>query len=126
MSGGGGGGGDWRPEPKAPLVNPTAAGGGGGIGGVPNDPCVIEEVTNLNSVVAAALRNVRPGDLLDVVFLPGPPHRLVTQDRNGTTVGSITSRSMLQFIECIQNGRQYVAEVLAIQGGTCQIRVGLR
>lgn len=124
MSGSGGGGGDWRPEPKVPVPEPKGGAGGAG-GGVSGDPCVIEELTSLNSVSPTALRNVRSGTLLDVVFLPGPPQRLVAQDSTGQTVGSITSRSMLQIIECIQSGRQYVAEVLGIQGGSCQVRVRL-
>ncbi|WP_124470953.1 MULTISPECIES: hypothetical protein [Burkholderia cepacia complex] len=89
------------------------------------DPCVIDEVTSLNSVSPAALRNVGPGTLLNVVFVAGPPQRLVAQDNTGQIVGSITSRSMLQIIECIQSGRRYVAEVLGIQGGSCQVRVRL-
>lgn len=89
------------------------------------DPCVIDEVTSLNSVSPAALRNVGPGILLNVVFMAGPPQRLVVQDNTGQIVGSITSRSMLQIIECIQSGRRYVAEVLGIQGGSCQVRVRL-
>lgn len=122
MSGGGGGGGDWRPEPKAPVPEPKGGGGGGVVAG---DPCVIDEVTSLNSVSPAALRNVGPGSLLNVVFMAGPPQRLVVQDNSGQIVGSITSRSMLQIIECIQSGRRYVAEVLGIQGGSCQVRVRL-
>lgn len=121
---GGGGGGDWRPEPKAPVPDRK----GGGVGGgdvVSGDPCVIDELTSLNSVSPAALRNVRPGTLLDVVFVAGPPQRLVAQDQTRQIVGSITSRSMLQIIECIQNNRRYVAEVLGIQGGSCQVRVRL-
>lgn len=125
MSGGGGGGGDWRPEPKAPVPEPKGGDGRGSGGVVSGDPCVIEELTSLNSVSPIALRNVRTGALLDVVFLAGPPQRLVAQDSAGQIVGSITSRSMLQIIECIQNGRQYVAEVLGIQGGSCQVRVRL-
>jgi hypothetical protein len=124
MSGGGGGGGDWRPEPKAPALDPKG-GGGGGVDVVSGDPCVIDELTSLNSVSPAALRNVRPGILLNVVFLPGPPQRLTVQDTTGQIVGSITSRSMLQIIECIQSGRRYVAEVVGIQGGLCQVRVKL-
>jgi hypothetical protein len=122
MSGGGGGGGDWRPEPKAPIRG-SASGGGGGGGIGSDDPCSIDEVTSLNSVSPAALRATRPGTVLEVSFVSGPPQRLVAQDSTGQIVGSITSRSMLQIIECIQGGRQYVAEVLAIQGGSCQVRV---
>lgn len=124
MSGSGGGGGDWRPEPKAPVPVPKAGGDGGG-GVAVGDPCVIDEVTSLNSVSPAALRNVGAGTVLNVVFMAGPPQRLVAQDNAGQVVGSITSRSMLQIIECIQNGRRYVAEVLGIQGGSCQVRVRL-
>lgn len=124
MSGGGGGGGDWRPEPKAPVTTPNPDGTGSGVGGIV-DPCVIEEVTSLNSVNPAALRGVRAGNLLDVAFLPGPS-RLVANDSSGNIVGSITSRSMLQFIQCIQGGRQYVAEVLSVQGGTCSVKVRLK
>lgn len=125
MSGGGGGGGNWRPEPKAPVVTPHQAGAGGGAGGVV-DPCVIEEVTSLNSVNPAVLRSVRTGYLLNVVFIPGPPARLVAQELSGNTVGSITSRSLLQFIQCIQSGKLYVAEVMGVQGGTCSVKVRLK
>jgi hypothetical protein len=105
------------------MSEPKGGGAGGGV--VAGDPCVIDELTSLNSVSPVALRNVRPGTLLDVVFMAGPPQRLVVQDRNGQIVGSITSRSMLQIIECIQSGRRYVAEVLGIQGGSCQVQVKL-
>lgn len=125
MSGGGGSGGDWRPEPKAPVNTPNTARGGGGAGGGDLDPCAIEEVTTLNSVNPSVLRSIRQGDLLEAEVI-GPPPRLVAKDLMGNTLGSITSRSMLQFISCIQNGRQYVAEVLSIQGGTCTVRVRLK
>ena len=124
MSGGGGSGGDWRPEPKAPVRPQGGDGiGGGGIG--PGSPCAIDELTSLNSVSPSALQAVAPGTLLDVAFLSGPPQRLVAQNGAGQTVGSITSRSMLQIIECIQIGCRYVAEVVSIQGGACQVRVRL-
>ncbi|WP_250492910.1 hypothetical protein [Caballeronia sp. GAWG1-1] len=68
-------------------------------------------MTTLNSVNPLILRGIRQGAVLEVDVIPGPPPRLVAKDHNGATVGSITSRSMLQFIACIQGGRQYVAEV---------------
>ncbi|WP_321845828.1 hypothetical protein [Paraburkholderia bannensis] len=121
MSGGGGGGGNWRPEPKAPVAAPIPAGDGSGVGGIV-DPCILEEVTSLNSVNQAALRGIRVGDVLAVTFIPGPP-RLVVQDNAGVIVGAITSPSYLQFIACIQSGRHYVADVLSINGGLCVVKV---
>lgn len=124
MSGGGGGGGDWRPEPKAPVPAANRTGAGSEEGGH-IDPCIINELTLLNSVSPTALRSIQPGVLLRLVFEKGPPQRLTAVDQTGQFVGSITSRSMLQIIECMQNGRQYVAEVIGIQGGSCQVRVRL-
>ncbi len=118
MSGSPSSGREWRAEPRT-------QGEGIGTGTGAGDPCVIEEVTTLNSISPPGLRVVRVGDVLDVVFVSGPPKRLIAQLGGGQLVGSITSRSMLQIIECIQNGRQYSADVLTIQGGACQVRVRL-
>src|ERR1700693_3812498 len=104
---GGGGGGDWRPEPKPPPERKERdVGGGGGkgkVGGSPSDPCNIIETTSLNSVVRTVLTTLRVGDVLDVVFIPGPPQRLVAQ-ASGSIAGSITSPSMPQIIQCIKQG----------------------
>jgi len=120
MSGPGGGGGDWRPEPKEPP-QPKAGAGDGGTR--PADPCNIIETTNLNSVNRTAVTGLRPGDRLDIVFQAGPPQRLVAQTGAGVIAGSITSPSMLQIIQCIQAGNNYVAEVIAIRGAQCQVRI---
>lgn len=120
MSGSGGGGGDWRPEPKEPP-KPKAGAGDGGT--QPADPCNITETTNLNSVNRTAVAALRPGDRLEIVFQAGPPQRLVAQTAAGVIAGSITSPSMLQIIQCIQAGNSYVAEVIAVRGGQCQVRI---
>ena len=122
MSGGGGGGGEWRDNPK--VIRPVKTGGDGSDSGssVP-DACNISEVTNLNSVDRAVVSGLRNGDHLPVVFLPGPPQRLVAKTQQGTTAGSITSPSMLQIIQCIQAGVEYEAEVLGVRGAQCQVRI---
>jgi hypothetical protein len=75
-------------------------------------------------VDANVLGTVHVGDALPLVFLQGPPRRLVVQNGTGQIVGSITSPSMLQLILCIsQSGRQYEATVLSIRGGLCQVEV---
>lgn len=109
MSGGGGGDkGDWRP-----------AGGPGGDG---SDPCNVTETTVLNSPSKAVIATLKPGDLLSVTFVGGPPQQLLAQV-NGVTAGSLTSPSMLQIINCINLGRAYEAEVILVLGAMCQVRV---
>lgn len=123
MSGGsGGGGGEWRP-PATPTPKSGADKDGGG-GKPPKDPCNIIETTTLNSPVAAVIATLRAGDLLAVVFQPGPPQRLVAEQSPGVIAGSITSPSMLQIIQCIRNeGVEYQAEVISVKGAICQIRI---
>jgi hypothetical protein len=95
MSGPGGGGGDtWRPNPK-PTGKPKSGGGGGGD--TQPDPCAISEITNLNSVDRAVLATVRVGDVLAVVYLAGPPRRLVVQTRAAGIVGSRMVKNLKRF-----------------------------
>jgi hypothetical protein len=113
MSGGGGGGGgtaDWRPT--------------GNVGGG-NDPCNVVETTALNSPVRAVVSTLNTGDVLDIVFVPGPPQQLLAQ-HNGRLAGSITSPSMLQIINCINQGHSYIARVLSVRGAICEVRIQRR
>lgn len=124
MSGGGGKGGDtWRPTPVSRPQRSTGSGSGSGSG--EPDPCAIVELAILNSPDRAVLATLRPGDLLIVDFQAGPPQRLVAvQQSTKKIAGSITSSSMLRFIECInERGNSYVAEVLSVRGASCQVRV---
>src|SRR5690606_16082864 len=122
MSGSGNSGGDWRPQPKPVKVNVGSTERGGGSGGP--DACAIIETTNLNSVDPTVLRDVRVGEILNVVYTPGPPFRLIAQTPAGTALGSITSTSMAQIIQCItQRGYEYVAEIRMIRGAICQVEV---
>jgi hypothetical protein len=87
------------------------------------DHCNIVETTNLNSVDRTVLATLRIGDVLSVVFLPGPPQRLVAQSA-GRIAGSITSPSMPQIIQCItQGGHSYEAEIVSIRGALCRVEV---
>lgn len=124
MSGGGGSDDTWRPDVK-PVPGPKGSKGGSGKGGGGQaDPCNIVETTTLNSANRTVVSTLRVGDLLDVVFQPGPPQRLVAEKSPNVIAGSITSPAMLQIIQCIvQGGNQYVAEVQSIRGAVCQVKV---
>lgn len=116
---GGSGGPSW-PEAR-PVTKPKDGGGGGG--GIP-DACNILETTTLNSPDRTVISGLRTGDVLDVVFEPGPPQRLVARTSAGAVAGAITSPSLPQFIQCItQSNVRYTAEVLSVRGAVCQVRV---
>jgi len=121
MSGGGGGGGPWRPEVNPPTTPGSSP--GGGPSATPADPCDIVELTTLNSPNRTVLAGLRAGDELEVVFDVGPPQRLMARTNQGIIARSITSRLMLQIIQCIGQGYQYVADVLSINGAVCQVRI---
>jgi hypothetical protein len=127
MSGSGSRGDDWRPVPKSPAKPERKEGDGiarGGGGDDLPDPCAVVETTNLNSVDRSVLATIHTGDILPIVYLAGPPRRLVVQTRAGQIVGSITSPSMLQLIVCItQSGRSYEVLVLSIRGAIIKVEV---
>jgi len=124
-SGGGRGGNDnWRPEPRVvPARRQPATRGEGGGAPAAEDPCNIVEKTPLNSPNNTVLTTLRVGDILSVVYQPGPPKRLVAEQSPGVIAGSITSPSMLSIIQCIQRGYAYVAEVLSLRGAICEVLV---
>jgi hypothetical protein len=67
---------------------------------------------------------LRIGDVLDVVFQPGPPQLLLAQTSAGAIAGSITSPSQLQIIDCINTrGVRYEAAVVVVRGAVVQVRI---
>ncbi len=111
MSGGSGGGGadDWR--------TPS------GTGPPDSARCMIVEQTVLSSPVPAVVAVVSVGQVLDVLLETTPRKRLVVQTTGGAVAGAITSARLVDFIECIEAGFDYVAEVLAVNGGRVDIEV---
>lgn len=87
------------------------------------DPCDIISLTNLNSPVPAVVTALRSGDVLDVHLQVGPPRILQARTSAGLVAGSITSPEMARIIECIRQGVVFVADVMSVSGGICQVRV---
>lgn len=113
MSGSGGGGGgdrDFRSVPKG--------GAGGGV-----DRCAITERANLNSPVAAVISTLSVGDPLIVELIDGTTPRIVLKTVTNQIAGSLTSRLLVTFIECLRDGFAYSAEVLSISGGLVEIEI---
>lgn len=104
MSGSGSGGGDWIPTN--------------------NDACEsLTEVLPLNSPNPAILKILKKGDVLDVEARKADASVVVVALFQGQVAGTITSAIFQRVAECIENGFEYVAEVLEIQGAVCRVRV---
>jgi hypothetical protein len=111
-----------RPAPKTvkPKTGKGSEGGGTGSGA---GACNIVERTKINSPDRTVRATLRDNDILDVVYDPGPPKRLLARTSGGSTLGSITSPSMPQIIQCIISGYQYEAVVLTLSGGLVEVQV---
>ena len=119
---GGGSRSDWT-ETRSPGSTGSSGAGGGGGGAPGADPCDIVSLTNLNSPNPALVGTLRPGDALAVDLQRGPPRVLQARTLSGDVVGSITSPEMPRIIQCILQGVVFAAEVVAVRGGVCQVRV---
>lgn len=111
---------DLRPAPSRSGAR-AADGGGSGRGG--GSFCDIVERTRVNSVDRTALATLRRGDMLSVIYDAGPPKRLLVRTSSGLTLGSITAPSLPSLIQCIIDGNAYLAEILLIQGGICEVEI---
>jgi hypothetical protein len=87
------------------------------------DRCDIVSLTNLNSPSAAVIGTLRPNDVMDVRLQAGPPRLLLAVTPAGQVAGSITCAEMARIIACIQQGEVYVADVVSVRGGVCQVRI---
>lgn len=112
MSGGGGSdrgsSGDWR--------QPSAGASG-------SDKCAISEKTILNSPDRAVVSTLKVGMALEVRLETTPRKRLVAVAANSKIAGSITSARLVDFIECIESGSEYLADVLGVQGGRVEVEI---
>lgn len=82
----------------------------------------LTDKTTLNSLNQGALDGLNVRDILDV-RAEGPRGPLVVINEAGNIVGAITSALAGQILMCIDQGHQYVAEVMRINGGQVVITI---
>ena len=114
MSGGSGGGSgfdNWR--------KPDAVGGDTNGG----DKCAIYETIVLASPVPNVVASLVVGEILAVVLETNPRNRVVVQNGNQLVAGAITSVRLVDLIECIQAGSEYVGQVISIAGGRVEVEI---
>lgn len=102
--------------------------GGGGPWTPPNgDSCErLTSETTLTSPDRAVISRLKDGDSLDVTVDNSGARPVVRAMYKGQVAGSITSSIIQRLVECIDEGHQYVADVISVQGGTCRVRVHAR
>lgn len=104
------------------------SGSGGGSWTTPTgDSCErLTSETTLTSPDRAVISQLNVGTPLEVEVDNSGARPVVRAVYQGQVAGSITSSIIQRLVECIDDGHQYVAEVLSVQGGTCRVRVRLR
>lgn len=101
--------------------------GGSGSGGwtptVPSNPCErLKFRANVNSPQPTMIAALRLADVLSVSLQTTPSTAVIVSVR-GTPVGALTGAKVAELVNCLQNGFQYVATVVSLQGGNCTVEV---
>lgn len=101
---------------------------GSGGGGWANEPTVdtcatLREITTLNSPQKAVINLLSVGSLLDVILSMQGKAAVVQALYESQVAGTITSSIIQKLAECINEGHQYVAEVIDLKGGACRVRI---
>lgn len=100
----------------------------GGFGELPRptnedvDACLnLIIITNLASLNTDVLKTVRVGDILPVTAqsADGP----VVLIKDGTILGTVLSRRLVQLLNCMNKGTEYEAEVIKIEEAICQVKI---
>lgn len=94
--------------------------GGGSLGGNEQTCETLVVRTPLNSPNPDVVPQLRKGQVL-AIELRGTS--LIVLTAGGLTAGSITSVKIAKIVECIRKGFQYVALILEIRGGHCELEV---
>ena len=100
---------------------------GGGIPSInrpdENDDCqglVIN--TNLSTPQAAIISNLKSGEILSIhAASEQGPIQAITED--GIVAGTIISREQVRLLSCINKGTNFIAEVLLVKNGQCQVQI---
>jgi hypothetical protein len=105
-----------------------SGGGGGGGGGGPEidvaPNCEIVERTQLNSPKAISIGHIKVQDILSVKLVTeGGQPVLIAETTTGERAGSLTPTHLAELIRCIRTGHAYIAVVIRMVGGLCQVEI---
>lgn len=120
MSGSGGGRDDDSSD-RLPIRNIPA--GRGGEGNIGDDPCAIFQRAPLNSPRPSVVATLNIGDVLNIVLNEATGRPILEVHANVGIAGALTHNGHLLLVECIRQGRQYIAEVTGRAGGAVDLQI---
>ncbi len=78
--------------------------------------------TQIATPVPDVVSTLKEGDILEVsVASATGPINLITSKRK--LAGSVLSRNQARLLSCINNGTEFVAEVLSVKGAHCEVQI---
>lgn len=103
----------------------SGGGGGGGGGGDPH-PSQCETLrfdAQLVSTQPTGVATLKPGDVLDVGLAVLKGQTVVQVLKNGQVVGGLTGPDANRLRGCIEDGHDFKATVLTVNGGQVRVRI---
>jgi hypothetical protein len=88
--------------------------------------CDIAEILALKRTNRTSLSAICIGDVLKVVYRPGPPPIVIVLTKHGSAAGEIGYPSATRLIDCIQRRYEYVATVLRVRSSYCKVQLQLK
>lgn len=105
----------------------SGSGGGSWINQPGNSCQALSELTTLNSPQKSVINQLKKGNILEIRVNKVGKAVIVEAVFNGQVAGTITSSIIQRLAECIEEGYEYVAEVIEnVQGGACRVQVRVK
>lgn len=103
-----------------------SGGGGGGGGGDDSYPSPCDSIrfdAQLTSPQAAVVSSLKAGDILDVALSSLKGQTIVQVLKGGQIAGGLTGPDASRLRRCLDEGHNYSATVLSVNGGQVRVRV---
>lgn len=104
----------------------SGSGGGGSGGGGPDysSPCdTLRFDSQLSSPQAPVVTSLSPGDVLSIAVVQMRGQVVVQVLSHGQPAGGLTGPEATRLRNCIDQGHNYTATVLQVNGGQVRVRV---
>lgn len=104
----------------------SGSGGGGGGGGydpLPSECETLKFDTQLVSTQPGVVATLKVGEALDVATATLKGQTIVQVLKNGQVVGGLTGLDANRLRQCIEDGHNYKATVLSVNGGQVRVRI---